>query len=793
MRTKTLSKLTELCQKLNACFDKSEIRSLCFELGVDYDNLPEAKDDAIRELIRFLARHRQIEELIVACRRVRPHIMWPDIGSNEIVFSLESDTSQTKNLSREQMAERKKLLILLEKVKNFWIDGVLEKSAPEGMRIDLNWQTYQEAVDDPWEEERVTAVYKPHIDATNPTILDTFQNSDRALLILGEPGAGKTTTLLTLAQELIAEAEQDTDQPIPVVLKLTSWVESQATLLDWAVEELSTKYHIPRKIGRPWLEGDKLLLLLDGLAGVPDRQRGACIQAINQFRTDHGFTGLVVSCRRHEYESVDTKLKLGRAILLDTLTPAQIDAHLKAVGSQLSGLRNAIRNDAALQEMAQTPLMLHVMSVTYSNINTEIGDESDVLFRLPVPSEATTVAMFSHRQQLFAGYVRRMFQRHRDPPYSQEQTEQWLSWLAQRMSQHHQSIFQLEGIQPSWLSGRYMRWAYLLLTRGFTGLVIAILNWLFVLMGIESNFSFSRSGLYHSVADQLQIPFHIGALVIWVSLNTMIGLLVGLVDIYRFEHLSVPVVEIVGGGSRQLRYVFGIGMTVFTLTSLFFVTKDLPKFAIGAGLLNGLSWGVPASLFLFSVAYNSDIHPVEALQWSGKDALRYLPLGLGFGLGFTIVFWPLLETSTRWVFVVNAPLLVLLYSGLKPLRIESASQQNEGVMISLRNSLYAALLFSVFFGLSTTILLNSVRVAPIAVLYAGVGAASLYGGGEVLKHALVRLMLRWQNQVPLRFAPFLNHAAKLNLLHRVGGGYIFIHRLLQAYFSELDPLRGKLT
>ena len=41
----------------------------------------------------------------------------------------------------------------------------------------------------------------------------------RTLLILGEPGAGKTTTLLELTRDLLNRAEQGLDYRIPIVLK----------------------------------------------------------------------------------------------------------------------------------------------------------------------------------------------------------------------------------------------------------------------------------------------------------------------------------------------------------------------------------------------------------------------------------------------------------------------------------------------------------------------------------------------------------------------------------------------
>lgn len=38
----------------------------------------------------------------------------------------------------------------------------------------------------------------------------------------------------------------------------------------------------------------------------------------------------------------------------------------------------------------------------------------------------------------------------------------------------------------------------------------------------------------------------------------------------------------------------------------------------------------------------------------------------------------------------------------------------------------------------------------------------------------------------MRYVDFLDYAAERILLRKVGGGYMFIHRLLLKYFAELD-------
>jgi hypothetical protein len=59
--------------------DVEELRTLCFQLRIAYDDLPGAgKSGRARELLSFLDRRRRIAELIVIGKRERPDIDWPD-------------------------------------------------------------------------------------------------------------------------------------------------------------------------------------------------------------------------------------------------------------------------------------------------------------------------------------------------------------------------------------------------------------------------------------------------------------------------------------------------------------------------------------------------------------------------------------------------------------------------------------------------------------------------------------------------------------------------------------------
>jgi hypothetical protein len=52
-----------------------------------------------------------------------------------------------------------------------------------------------------------------------------------------------------------------------------------------------------------------------------------------------------------------------------------------------------------------------------------------------------------------------------------------------------------------------------------------------------------------------------------------------------------------------------------------------------------------------------------------------------------------------------------------------------------------------------------------------------------LQHLVLRLSLWYYNYMPQRYINFLDYAAERLFLRMVGGGYMFIRRLLQAYFA----------
>jgi len=380
-------------------------------------------------------------------------------GSNNI-FSGTGDVyyvTQPIPIPIAEIQTRKDLLTLLRRVKTFWIDDVLNKSVFNAALIDLGKEKQAEAVEHPWHSVLEQPDSVSHTLARGTSMGDIFEQANGALLILGDPGSGKTTTLLELARYLIIRAENDKDfsQPVPVIFNLSTWKGQQLPLIDWMIAELEAKYKIPNRLTRPWLENNRLLPLLDGLDEVMSEHRAACVGAINNFEKEFGLAGLVVCCRREEYTSLPVRLRLNSAISLQPLTPEHVNEYLAAAGPKLNGLHAALSEDNELLILAQSPLILSIMTLAYQDVSVD---------KLTSPTSNTVEERRSH---LFDTYIERMFKRHGsgNQLYSPEQTKDWLAWLAKRMVQNKQNIFLIEELQPIWLTDRNTRRLYVIVSR----------------------------------------------------------------------------------------------------------------------------------------------------------------------------------------------------------------------------------------------------------------------------------------------------------------------------------------
>src|ERR1700688_4425336 len=122
-------------------------------------------------------------------------------------------------------ADAEGLQILARKVRQFWIQGVLERSAERSACLELAMDKVGGAVTSPWGSLLETPNAGSEPVPAGRSFGEVFEEMGGSLLVLGEPGSGKTVTLLELARDLLARTERDPTCAVPVVFTLSSWTD----------------------------------------------------------------------------------------------------------------------------------------------------------------------------------------------------------------------------------------------------------------------------------------------------------------------------------------------------------------------------------------------------------------------------------------------------------------------------------------------------------------------------------------------------------------------------------------
>jgi transcriptional regulator with XRE-family HTH domain/DNA polymerase III delta prime subunit len=816
-------------QKLCALFEKS-----ARDLGLLSD-----VSEKCDEVTATLDLHSQISSINEKSTTQSPAPKQPVSTSQPIenhfpvlkTFSAEREPSLSKASIRMNQQNRQRML---RKMYTFWINGVLEQSLHGADLIALELEEQHNAVTNPWMVTLQQPELEPRPLPPGLHISQIYDEVDGELLILGEPGSGKTTLLLELARTLLERAIQEETHPIPVVFNLASWAIKQQFLSDWLVEELHSKYQVPRKLAHTWVQTEQILPLLDGLDEVTVDARSTCIDTINAYRQDHGLLPMVVCSRLTDYFVQSTRLFLHRAVTVQPLRAWQIEAYLINSGEELATLRCALQTDPTLQELASNPLMLSILTLTY---------RENVIAVLP-----ESLSPEVRRREVFSNYIGRMFTHRKSRNrYTTEQTLHWLAWLAKQLAQQQQTEFYIEKMQPHWLANaRTFRWYCRLLIGllmglfgGITGMMADVPLYemvhkqLFVLLthSVVSNAQCADTlpafgTIAETIASLLSLP--IVGLLYGIGFGLAGGLIGGLLGCRNHQLQPIGIHTRPNRlYQRGLTLLLGLGCgSIFVLINLLWVPCPLPP-----GLYNQvaeeLSYGL-AGMFLGGLigvltedmfgTRKSQVQPVEVLVWTRASSRRRAissllggALGILVGGGTGLVSEVYLNFALWQKHLLISALIGGLlgsiiggeFGGFSQHMLEKGKlvKPNEGIRRSAHNGLIIGLPIGLTlssFALGLVLWWSPANFSdgllwcfPLGLIVAML-LFLLNGGYACLQHMVLRSILYFQGYIPWNYARFLDEAAERLLLRKVGGGYIFIHRLLLEYFaSEVTSTQEK--
>ncbi|MDM8520285.1 NACHT domain-containing protein [Anaerolineales bacterium HSG6] len=372
---------------------------------------------------------------------------------------------------------------LAELVRTVWVDQYLNSALLEAIYIDLGLAQQPDAVQaqpKPFANlnMRLQRADQP-LPADEPSatemvgVYEAYQQAQGHLLILGQPGAGKTTTLAHLTEQLLTEAEQNPNYPVPVIFNLSSWAAKQQPLAEWLVEELWQQYQVSRKQGKKWIKEQRLAIMLDGLDEVAVTAREACVQAINAYREDDYMGPLVVCSRLLDYQALTERLQLKQAIVLQPLTLSQRADYFDRLSHGSTDFLARLEQDTALQELLETPLLLNIITLTYGYANA------------PALPQAEGDSL---RHEIYTAYTERMFERlgrSQTLLYPKAQILRYLYYLALQLEKHELTQFSVGQIRGSWLLEGKVQLYYNVFVKTLYGLrmgaILGIMIWL--LMG----------------------------------------------------------------------------------------------------------------------------------------------------------------------------------------------------------------------------------------------------------------------------------------------------------------------
>ncbi len=623
------------------------------------------------------------------------------------------------NQPQEKRDENQRLLI---KYSKDTATRLLSQSLRNQVYITLNKQVDETKVIPAIQLKRVNQQIESLPSGTSIiNVYDRTEDIQGRLLILGNPGAGKSTALYKLAETLAKRAEKDINHPIPLLFNLSSWTSNYTTIKDWLIDELNVQHGFSKKLAIEYLEKELIIPLLDGLDELRSDRQVAYVEAINDFLLPRTWKNPLVVCSRlEEFELLNTRICLNGSVILESLSDEQINQYLQQTNALT--IQQLIQNDQDWQELAQTPLFLDIMVLANDKISLNLisqVDKKQKIFYLMEIYLQDRLEDVGYWQSIYQNKIKNSPERRQQSlksylQYVQkpQQSRHYLQWLAKQLDRNNQTIFLIEKLQPTDLANNKQRSIY------------ELIYWL-----IFCQLLFSIGSI--SIVPKINFYVIGGIITLTIGLifcernNSIVPIekLSLSVSLINIKYKNKPIITIIGSlilafGSSVGNLIFVILIPLILQSILFLKGLKIAKKELSIKTLSNQGIIYSSQIMLFAIVF--------------VNILSQLPLN----------FFIWLETLNKF----NTGLLLLL------------------VIIFI--SLFILICSSIISFLLLKIIVLSCQI--------------------VSKHFSLRLVLTFNNYTPWNYARFLDYCTEQLLLQRVGGGYRFIHRLLQEHLMNLE-------
>lgn len=299
------------------------------------------------------------------------------------------------------------------------------------------------------------------------SVLEYYQSlSPGRLVVLGDPGTGKTVLTMELLIRLLEQRKHDRSGPVPILISAAAY-DPDFAWEDWLVRHLRLRFAIDKKVAEKLVRDGRILPMVDGvdemdLADEPKRAN-TLIAALNSSIQFRERTAVVVTCRPSEYQALARPVDRATQVEMVQITGDQAAEYLRDQFLSQDEYQRwepvlaelCANTDGLLASQLATPWRLTLSLVAYR----DGGNPSDLL---PAKPGLTGDAAADYVQQidhlLLDRYVPsavHLYGPYRD--YTHQEVQKWLTSLADglaRQARHNGSATDIRLDQWWKASGR---------------------------------------------------------------------------------------------------------------------------------------------------------------------------------------------------------------------------------------------------------------------------------------------------------------------------------------------------
>lgn len=271
------------------------------------------------------------------------------------------------------------------------------------------------------------------------------------LVVLGEPGAGKTMLMVRLLLDLLGRRANG--GPVPFLASVASWDPTAQDLRDWLAAQLLIDHPAlanPPPVGRledtqaaAVLASGLILPILDGLDEIPEEVRGLAIGRMNDALRPG--EQLVVTCRTQQYrdaarplDGIEETLRASAALELRPLDADVVCSYLlEDAGGPTARARwdpvlAVLGTETPAAQALSTPLMVGLARMIYNPRPGELAATLRDPAELCSPALADRAAVES---LLFDAFIPAAYRHDLVGRWKVQDAERWLVFHARHLEQ----------------------------------------------------------------------------------------------------------------------------------------------------------------------------------------------------------------------------------------------------------------------------------------------------------------------------------------------------------------------